>query len=189
MPHKFNIENIERLSDPKRLEILDLKKIVVYFGLKGEITLVDIGTGSGLFAEAFLKLLPEARCYTLDIKQEAIDWIKENTQSYKSGRLIPQLMAESKTQLWDNTADFVFMITLHHELEEPVKLLMECSRILKPKGKLLIADWLKEGGEGPPKHHRVDYSTAISHLKDAGFTCIEMFDASSRLFCISAVSQ
>jgi ubiquinone/menaquinone biosynthesis C-methylase UbiE len=188
MTHKFDIRNIDRLNNPKRLEILDLHKVISHFNLEGNITLVDIGTGAGIFAEAFLKQLPEARCYALDIRQEAIEWIKANRETYREGRLIPQLMEESRIPLEDNTADFAFMITLHHELEEPVELMKECRRILKPGGKLLVADWRNDDNKsgGAPHHHRIEPELAISHLKFAGFEDISMFDGSTRLFCIGA---
>lgn len=66
MSHKFNIKHLDRLNDPKRLELLDLAAVCRHFGLQRDMTLVEIGTGTGLFAEAMLKLLPEARCYALD---------------------------------------------------------------------------------------------------------------------------
>jgi ubiquinone/menaquinone biosynthesis C-methylase UbiE len=186
MAHKFDIKNIDKLNNPKRLEILDLNMVCSHFNLQKDMTLVDIGTGTGLFAEAFLKLLPEAKCYALDIMQEVIDWIKDNRETYKAGRLIPLLMDESKIPLDGNIADFVFMITLHHELEEPVELMKECRSILKNGGRLLIADWTKDAIDGPPKHHRIEPSVAISHLEMAGFKDITMFDASKSLFCIGA---
>jgi ubiquinone/menaquinone biosynthesis C-methylase UbiE len=190
MGHKFDIGNLERLNDPKRLEILDLQAVISHFRLQKDMTLVDIGTGTGLFAEAFLKLLPEARCYALDIRHEVIEWIKNNRETYREGRLIPQLMEESKTPLGDNIADFLFMITLHHELEEPVELMKECRRILKLGGKLLIADWRKDDMEsgGPPRDHRIEPSLVISHLKQAGFADITIFNASKRLFCLEAMN-
>jgi len=99
-------------------------------------------------------------------------------------------MEESKTPLEDGIADFVFMITLHHELEEPVELMKECRRILKPGGKLLITDWRKDDMEpgGPSKDYRIESSTAISHLELAGLVNIAVFDGSKRLFCIGAVN-
>jgi len=184
MSHKFNVEHLDRLNDPKRLELLDLAAICRRFGLQKDMTLVEIGTGTGLFAEAMLKLLSEARCYALDISAEMIEWIKENREI---GRLIPQVMAESRTQLQDDTADFLFMVSLHHELEEPVELLKECRRILKLGGKVLVADWTKESIDGPPMDHRIDASTAISHLEKAGFDGIARFDGSESLFCIGAI--
>ena len=90
MSHKFNIRNIDVLNNPKRLEILDIQTVINYFKLQKDMTLVDIGTGTALFAEAFLKLLPGARCYALDIRHEAIEWIKHNRETYREGRLIPQ---------------------------------------------------------------------------------------------------
>jgi len=184
MSHKFNIRNIDRLNNPKRLEILDLQKVISHFKLEGDITLVDIGTGAGIFTEAFLKLLLGARCYALDIRNEAVEWIRNNREAYKTGRLIPRLMEESRIPLEDNIADFLFMITLHHELEEPVELMKECKRILKPGGKLLAADWRKDDMDtgGAPNHHRIEPELAMSHLETAGFAGIDMFDGSRRFF-------
>ena len=186
MSHKFNVEHLDKLNDPKRLEILDLKTVCSHFELQQDMTLVEIGTGTALFAEGLLNLLPQARCYALDIVPEMLEWIKNNRETFKSGRLIPQLMEESKTSLQDNTADFLFMISLHHELDEPVGLLKECRRILKPVGKILIADWRKDSPDGPPVHHRIEPELAVSHLEEAGFDDIAMFDGSKLLFCIEA---
>ncbi len=188
MSHKFNVEHLSMLNDPKRLEILDLQMVCSHFLLQKDMTLVEIGTGTGLFAEAFLNLLPEARCYALDIVPEMLEWLTNNRETYKSRRLIPQLMEESKTSLQDNIADFLFMISLHHELEEPVELLKDCRRVLKPGGKILIADWRKDATDGPPVHHRIEPEFAVSHLELAGFEDISMFDGSKLLFCIGAMN-
>lgn len=184
--HKFNVKNMERLNNPKRLEILDLRKVCSHFKLRDQMVLIDVGTGTGLFAEAFLKLLPEARCYALDIQPKMVEWIRENRETYKAGRLIPMVMAEAKIPLEDNIADFLFMITLHHELDQPVELMRECHRVLKSGGRLLVADWKKEAEMGPPRGHRIDASVAISHLEMAGFKEIAAFDGSKSLFCIGA---
>lgn len=186
MGHKFDIRHMERLNDPKRLELLELSTICCHFELQKDITLVEIGTGTAIFAEAFLNLLSEARCYALDIVPEMLEWIRNNRETYKSGRLIPQIMEESKTPLENNIADFLFMISLHHELDEPVELLKDARRILKSGGQILIADWRKDAVDGPPVHHRIESSLAVSHLEAAGFDDIATFDASTLLFCIGA---
>ena len=42
MGHKFDIRHMERLNDPKRLEILDLSKVCSHFELQQDMTLVEI---------------------------------------------------------------------------------------------------------------------------------------------------
>jgi len=66
----------------------------------------------------------------------------------------------------------------------------ECRRILKSGVKFLIADWRRDDIEqgGPPKEHRIEASVALSHLEIAGFKDILEFNASRRLFCISAAN-
>ena len=125
-PHKFDPEHIDRLNDPKRLELLDVDKICDTLDLDQADILVEVGTGTGLFAEAFLKRLPRSVCYGLDISEPLVRWIEKNRSDFLEGRLKTRLMGESQVPLPENFADFVFMITLHHELEDPVVLLKEC---------------------------------------------------------------
>lgn len=185
--HKFNPKNIHLLDDPKRLKILDIRRVIEHFELKENSVLVDIGTGAGLFAEAFLDILPGSICYALDIEQEMVDWIRNHRRTYKEGRLTPLLMEETQTPLDSEIADFIFMITVYHELNDPIALVRECKRILKLSGKIFIADWTMEAPDGPPKDHRIEPSLVFSHLGLAGFKDISTFSASESLFCIGAV--
>jgi ubiquinone/menaquinone biosynthesis C-methylase UbiE len=62
------------------------------------------------------------------------------------------------------------MINLHHELEQPQKILDEARRLLTKGGKLLIIDWKKEETpEGPPIEIRVTEETIESQMLSAGF--------------------
>ncbi|MFZ0243787.1 MAG: methyltransferase domain-containing protein, partial [Desulfobacterales bacterium] len=55
----------------------------------------------------------------------------------------------------DRIADLVFMITLHHELDNPSLTVEEPYRILKPGGEIFIVDWKKiDMDEGPPEKIR-----------------------------------
>ncbi|WP_419727368.1 methyltransferase domain-containing protein [Terrisporobacter petrolearius] len=94
-------------------------------------------------------------------------------------RLKTDLMEENKIPLEDKVADLVFMITLHHELENGEKLLKDANRILKDNGKILICDW-KEGAH----HHFVKKESIISDLKNSNFNNIKEIYASEKLVCI-----
>lgn len=187
--HKFDPRHVHSLEDPERLQIMDIRKVVEHFKLKGELILVDIGAGAGLFAEALLDILPGSVCYALDIEHKMIEWMINNRRTYKEGRLIPLLMEEARIPLDSKIADFILMISVYHELSKPVELMKECKRILKPLGNIFIADWTKEAPDGPPKRHRVDPSIVISHLERVGFEDISTFSASESLFCIGAVKK
>lgn len=187
--HKFDPKHFERLTDPKRLRILDVGAVISETGLAGKLEMVDVGAGAGLFAQAFLDRLPRARVHALDIVPQMVDWMGDNRPEAKEGRLVPIHSQESALPLPDGFADFLFMITLHHELHDPAAMLTECRRVLKPGAPILVADWdpEKQSHGGPPAGHRVSCDRAASDLRAAGFSRVRPFQASPVLFCLSGI--
>lgn len=84
--------------------------------------------------------------------------------------VIPLKMGESLVPLPDGIADLVYMINLHHELEDPIMVIKETLRLLKDSGKLIIIDWKKEETpEGPPIPIRVTEETIENQMRACGF--------------------
>ena len=186
--HKFDPKNMHKLLDPTRLDLLDLPAITRRLDLPENAVLVDVGAGSGLFAGAFLDLLPGSTCFCLDIRQDLVDWITENRIPEYGQRLQALQCGESTLPLEDTSADLIFMICLHHELEEPAAMLGECSRVLKPGGKLLVADWRPGSRPGCPHQDRFLTREEIrGDLEVSGFEGIQDQEASESLNCLLAM--
>ncbi len=179
--HKFDVKKLDKLNNPKRLEMIDLNKIVNELELPKEPTLVDIGAGTGIFSEAFLNKIPNSTSYALDISKDMIDWMEANRVLQLKSKLHTRLMEENNIPLEGNFADLVFMITVHHELENSEKLLNDAKRVLKENGKILICDW-REGAH----HHFVKKESILDDLSASGFNNITEIDASEKLVCIIA---
>lgn len=167
---KFDPKKLAKLNDPKRLEYLNPDLIWEKAGLKDPSVLIDIGAGTGFFALLFSEKMKKGKVYACDISDEMLSWLKDNLPSESKGRVIPVKMEESKVPLFDDMADLVYMINLHHELEQPQKVLREALRLLASGGKLMIIDWKKEQTpEGPPLEIRVTEETIESQIRGAGF--------------------
>ena len=66
---------------------------------------------------------------------------------------------------------------LHHELDAPIPLLVECKRLLKPGAIIAIIDWADaENEKSPPEGRRVPVSRIRADLEDAEFRTIETHD-------------
>ncbi|MBT8001720.1 MAG: methyltransferase domain-containing protein, partial [Rhodospirillales bacterium] len=79
--------------------------------------------------------------------------------------------------LLNDCADLIVMGQLHHELDAPEPLLIECKRLLKPGGVVAIIDWADaDNGKSPPVGRRVPVARMRAELESAGFTKIETHD-------------
>ena len=171
---KFDPNKLAKLNDPKRLKILNPEVIWTKADLRDGEVVIDIGAGTGFFALPFSKKLKAGKVYACDTSDVMIEWMKNNLPVESQGIIIPLKMAESSVPLHDSIANLVYMINLHHELEDPVIILKESFRILRDGGKLIIIDWKKEETpEGPPLAIRVTEETIESQMLACGFTNIK----------------
>jgi len=125
---KFDPKKLAKLNDPKRLEYLNPDVIWEEVSLATAGTLIDIGAGTGFFAMAFSKKIKNVKIYACDVSEEMIAWMNENIPADSKDTVIPIKMEEISVPLPDGIADLVYMINLHHELEQPLKTLKEARR-------------------------------------------------------------
>ena len=168
---KFDPKKLAKLNDPKRLEYLNPDVIWGKTRLAAADVLIDIGAGTGFFAVLFGKKIKSGKVYACDISEEMIAWMNDNIPAEMKSIVTPVKMEENSVPLADGIADLVYMINIHHELEQPLRLLKEARRLLKKDGKLMIIDWKKEETpEGPPLEIRITAETIRSQMSESGFS-------------------
>lgn len=176
---KFDIAKLEKLNDPARFESLPPDTFLPALGLpEGPSVVVEIGAGTGLFAEAFADRAPQATVYVADIADEAIEWMRANRRGVAEGRIVPVRSGETRVPLGDALADAVYMINLHHELADPHGSYAEAFRMLKPGGRLLVVDWAaRETPKGPPLAVRAVSDVLATVIGGAGFADVIVDDS------------
>lgn len=138
----------EKLRDPNRLAFLEIDQVVRHC-LEGITprTVLDVGTGSGLFAEAFSRLGLEVT--GVDIQEPML----EAARAY-----VPwvsfQLASSENLPFEEKAFDLVFLGLVLHESEHPLLALRESARVCTLR--VAILEWpYREGGYGPPLEHRI----------------------------------
>ncbi len=183
---KFDPKKLNKLNNPDRFTDIPPEYIWNKLNLKNPDILVDIGAGTGFFSVPFLNYTKNGEIFACDISDMMIQWMKQNICPKHPG-IVPIKMEENTIPLKGGLADLVYMINLHHELEQPGKILKESSRLLKKNGKIFIVDWKKEDmDQGPPLHLRYSPEKVHSQLVSAGFKNIHIYNEMPKHFLILA---
>ena len=181
---KFDPKKLQKLNNPQRLIDIPPGFIQNRLNIEKSDVLVEIGAGTAFFSIAFLEQFNPSIIYASDISDAMVNWMKENVlPDYPN--IIPVKNQENSVPLDDHIADLVFMIALHHELDNPSLMLDEAYRLLKPGGKILIIDWKKEDmPEGPPATIRCLPEQIKDQLIKSRFTDIYIFNELPKHFLI-----
>jgi ubiquinone/menaquinone biosynthesis C-methylase UbiE len=159
---RFNRE-IERLRDPERIARLEVTRVVDLSleGLTQPSTALDLGTGSGLFAEQFV------------IKGLTVTGLDANpgmlpvAQQFVPSGIFQEGTAENLPFL-NGSFDLVFMGLLLHETDDILAALSEAYRVVRHR--LAVLEWRdEEQSFGPPREHRIPVNNLKQLAKQAGF--------------------
>ena len=181
---KFDVKNLHKLNHPDRLRDIPPEYIWRNLNILNPDVLVDIGAGTGFFSLPFLNLSNGGKLYACDTSDTMIEWMQTHICPQNPG-IMPLKMEESRVPLDDDTADLVYMINLHHELDNPPAILAESYRILKDSGKIFIVDWKKEDmDEGPPRHIRWLPEHVKEQMQAANFKDVRLFGNLAKHFLL-----
>jgi ubiquinone/menaquinone biosynthesis C-methylase UbiE len=181
---KFDPKKLQKLNNPQRLIDIPPDYVRRKLNIKEPDVLVEIGAGTAFFSIAFLQQFKPSTIYACDLSEVMINWIKENV-SPKYPNIIPVKSKEHSVPLDDRVANLLFMINLHHELDNPSRTIKECYRILKPRGEIFIVDWKKkEMPEGPPEKIRCLPEQVKKELETSGFSDVSIYNELPKHFLV-----
>lgn len=111
--------------------------------LEKGMVVVEIGPGKGNYTKAVAeKILPNGTLYAVDIQESVINNLKNRTKKGElPDKIVPMVSdAHNLSFLKDNSVDRIFAIACLPEIPNPVKVLTECKRILKPDGIISLCE-------------------------------------------------
>jgi SAM-dependent methyltransferase len=166
---------VERLRAPERVARLEVERVVDLCLQPGSFkSVLDVGVGSGLFAEAFSQ-----RGLTVagvDINPQMLPAVRQ----YVPEGEFRESTAEALPYP-DASFDLVFMGLLLHESDEPLKALQEARRVARRQ--VCILEWPYLDGEfGPPLAHRLKPADIAEMARQADFARSESIPLTNLMF-------
>jgi ubiquinone/menaquinone biosynthesis C-methylase UbiE len=157
---------IERLRSPQRVELLEVERVVdlALAGINAQ-NVLDVGTGSGIFAEAFAN--KGLRVTGIDPNADMLD----AAQGFVPGGIFHQGTIED-IPLADKSFDLVFLGHVLHESDDLLTALTESKRCAKHR--VAVLEWpYKQEESGPPIEHRLKTEDILTTAKTIGFSQME----------------
>jgi ubiquinone/menaquinone biosynthesis C-methylase UbiE len=130
----------------------------------------DLGAGGGWFTVRLARRVgPNGRVFAEDVQRQMIDAIKRRMEREGLRNVHAVLGTPVDPGVPPASLDAALMVDAYHEFEQPVTLLRNVARALKPTGLIGIVNYKKDGGgPGPEMEARVDAEKVIADAQAAG---------------------
>jgi ubiquinone/menaquinone biosynthesis C-methylase UbiE len=127
-------------------------------------TVLDVGPGMGYFSIPLARMVGDkGRVIAADVQAPMLAALRKRAKKHGlEERIIPHLCQADSMGI-DRPIDFALAFWMVHEVPDQSKLFFEIKRLLKPKGRLLLAE---------PAIHvtRLMFEETLKMAEDAGFT-------------------
>ncbi len=165
----FRPEDLGELEPPDRDEWQQPERIMDALGVGEASFVADLGAGSGWFTVHLAgRVGPNGRVFAEDIQRPMIQAIKVRVDRIGLKNVTPVLGTANDPKL-PVPVDVVLIVDAYHEMEQPVVLLRNVAKSLKPRGRIGIINFTKDGGgPGPAMEDRVDPEDVVRDAQAAG---------------------
>ena len=176
-PRLFAPQDLGLLEPPDREAWQKPDQVMDALRIAEGTIVADLGAGGGWFTMRLARRVGrQGRVYAVDVQRLMIEAIRRRVQREGLTNVVvpvqgeyfdPKLPADART-------DAVLIVDAFHEMEDPVLLLKNVSRTLRPQGRIGIIDYREgDGGPGPDAAERVPPSVVISQAAAAGLKLVE----------------
>ncbi len=157
----------DRLRSAERMALFEVERVVA-LSMEGLTvkSVLDVGTGTGIFAEAFSKLGLQVAGIDTNPK------LLEVARGYVPGGQFRETAAEG-IPFEDASFDLVFLGHVLHETDDPLKALKEARRVAKSRVAVLEWPYREDEQAGPPLEHRLKPDVVEDLASKAGFHKVE----------------
>jgi SAM-dependent methyltransferase len=138
----------------------------------------DLGAGGGWFSVRLARRVgPRGRVYAEDIQPQMIDAIRGRVERETLRNVTTVLGTAENPRLPTGSIDAALIVGSFHEMQfdesgkrrDPIALLQNVMRSLKPQGRLGVVDFLPGGGgPGPDADQRVDPDSVVKAVTGVG---------------------
>ena len=154
-------------------------QIIRTMGLKDGDVVADLGCGTGYFARRMARAVaPTGRVYGVDIQPEMLDRMKGLLAREGITNVVPVLGTGDDPRLPPASLDWIVLVDVYHEFQQPKAMLAKMREAMKPAGRIALVEYRLEGDSAAHirAEHRMSAAQVLGEWQPAGFRLVEKYD-------------
>jgi ubiquinone/menaquinone biosynthesis C-methylase UbiE len=159
------------LVRPERTQEEEPDRMLAALDIRKGSVVADIGAGVGYHVWRLAEMVgPTGKVIGEDIQPGMIDLMKKNIEARKLQNVEIILGTPSDPKLPTASIDLVLMVDVYHEFSDPVAMMRQIQRALKPGGRAVLVEFRKEDPDVPIQPlHKMSVQDVRSELEPLGF--------------------
>lgn len=132
----------------------------------------DIGAGTGFYSRRLARAVaPSGKVYANDIQPEMLERLKELAAKEGITNIVTVLGTEADLNLPAKTFDWVLLVDVYHELQQPEAMLEKIREALEPDGRVALVEYRLEGSSAShiSLEHRMSVEQVTAEWTAGGF--------------------
>jgi predicted methyltransferase len=167
------------LERPGRDEEQKPDEIVRTMNLKSGDVVADLGAGTGYFTRRLAKAVaPSGKVYAVDIQPEMLSLLEDNMKKAGIRNVVPVRAETDDPKLPPGSLDWILLVDVYHELQQPKATLAKMRAALKPAGKVAVVEYRLEGLTALHirEEHRMATEQVLAEWGPAGFRLVALHE-------------
>ena len=152
------------------------EEVIKAMGLGDGDVVADLGCGTGYFARRMARAVaPKGRVYAVDIQPEMLALMKGLLEKDGTTNVIPVLGEAGDPKLPKGGLDWILLVDVYHELQQPKAMLAKMRESLKPTtGRIALIEYRLDGDSALHirAEHRMSPAQVLAEWQPAGFRLV-----------------
>jgi ubiquinone/menaquinone biosynthesis C-methylase UbiE len=175
----FGAEHAQWLEREGREESEKPDEVIAAMHLKDGDVVAEIGCGTGFFSRRLAKAVgPHGTVYAEDIQPGMLDLLKKYAAEDGDTNIVTILGTEIDPKLPRGQMDWILLVDVYHEFQEPAPMLARIREALKPDGRVALVEYRAEDHSAdhisPP--HRMSVDQVLKEWTPAGFALVQRME-------------
>ncbi len=168
---------IKRFEDPERDKWQKPAEVVKAMNLNPGDVVADIGAGTGYFTRHIAAAVgPSGKAIGLDIEPGMVKYMEEDAKKLNLSNYEARVVKTDNPELGPHSVDVIFLSDTYHHIDNRVEYFRNVSLSLKPGGRIVVVDFIKDTDFGPPRDHKMAKEVVIEELQKAGYRLLKSHD-------------